>query len=129
MLTNNIRLAFLVFHSDISNTKNHKETEIHIKTHKNSNKEEENQPDFIKLKGEGRGKENKKKRKKKERYLTREVADPISSGIFSIELKDTSNDFSIGSLSNVSKRKNNKKCITLVKNSKKWENILEKYDK
>lgn len=62
--------------------------------------------------------------------MTREVADPISSGIFSIELKDTSNDFSIGSLSNVSRRKNNKKkCITLVKNSKKWENILEKYDK
>lgn len=28
-------------------------------------------------------------------YLTRAVADPISSGIFTIELKDTSNDFSM----------------------------------
>lgn len=51
MLTYNIRLPFLSFHSDISNTKNHKETEIHTKTHKNSNKEEENLPDITKLKG------------------------------------------------------------------------------
>lgn len=36
---------------------------------------------------------------KKKTYLTREVADPITSGILTIELCDKSNDFSMGSLS------------------------------
>lgn len=34
-------------------------------------------------------------KEKENDYLTRAVADPISSGIFIIELKDTSNDFSM----------------------------------
>lgn len=34
-------------------------------------------------------------KEKENAYLTRAVADPISSGIFTIELKDTSNDFSM----------------------------------
>lgn len=39
-----------------------------------------------------------KGREKKKTYFTRELADPISSGMLAIELCETSNDFSMLSL-------------------------------
>jgi len=48
-------------------------------------------------------------------YLTREVADPISSGTFWIKLKETSNNLSIGSLSKI-KFKTNHIHVNFKKN-------------
>jgi len=50
-------------------------------------------------------------------YLTREVADPISSGTFWIKLKETSNNLSIGSLSKI-KFKTNHIHVNFKKKSK-----------
>ena len=47
--------------------------------------------------------EKNKIKLEKKAYLTREVADPTSSGILSIKLNDTSNDFSMWSLENENK--------------------------
>lgn len=41
----------------------------------------------------------------KEAYLTREATEPISSGMVSIILNDTSNDFSTCNLSKIDKKK------------------------